>query len=138
MHKLHSIFINYLCKKQEDYGGFMLSGDSKRVVVIKDIQSNIIEEAIFILKPEFLGKSGTSSKRALAKASKSKDEFMLKEAELIINNYIRDADAFRTADKKKILNRGPGTKKASPLNITINLALAGSILFLILMISKLF
>ncbi len=116
----------------------MLSGDSKRVVVIKDIPSNIIEEAIFILKPEFLGKSGTSSKRALAKVSKSKDEFMIKEAELIINNYIKDADAFRAADKKKISNLRPGTKKAFPLNITINLALAGSILFLILMITKLF
>ncbi|HEX3030080.1 MAG TPA: hypothetical protein VHT34_12435 [Clostridia bacterium] len=116
----------------------MLSGDSKRVVVIKDIPSNIIEEAIFILKPEFLGKSGTGSKRALAKVSKSKDEFMIKEAELIINNYIRDAEAFRTGGKKKTNNWRPGTKKASPLNLTINLALAGSILFLVLMISKLF
>lgn len=68
----------------------MVAGDSKKIVVIKNISSNLIEEAILILRNE----PGTQVHNSVEKPDNTKhsarNDFILKEAESIINQYIRD------------------------------------------------
>ncbi|MCX7746357.1 MAG: hypothetical protein N2645_05645 [Clostridia bacterium] len=111
----------------------MLNRSAKRVVVIKDIPSNLIEEAIFILKGDPDNKYINNSKETLNK-SKKNDDFLIKEAHMIINNYIKGNP---TANDYLNLNLKPLNSKRSFLtNTFINLALAFSIALLIFIISK--
>jgi len=116
----------------------MLSSNSKRVVVIKNIPSNIIEEAILILKPESAIKNRANSKNIADKSQKNGDDFLIKEAEVIINSYIKENSSPTGDSKKHGFKQNTGRKKLLPLSMTINLVLIGSILLLIFMISKLF
>lgn len=52
----------------------------KKVVCVKDIPSNLIEEAIFILK--------TNDKEPSAKLEQKTNEIILEEAENIISEYV--------------------------------------------------
>ena len=55
----------------------MVKGTSKRVVVVKSPDPKVFEEAIFIVKEDFLGRSGRAD--------------ALKEAQQVANEYIRGA-----------------------------------------------
>lgn len=70
----------------------MQSSDMKNMVVLKNIPSNMVEEAIIIFKetqrvkiPKLLEKN--SKEKNLEKQSKSK-EYILKEAEMLVSDYI--------------------------------------------------
>ena len=71
---------------------FMVSGKTKRIVVIKDIQSNIIEEAILILKNDIdVEKNEKQVKHKEASSNaESGNDYLLNEARLIIDNYIKE------------------------------------------------
>ena len=78
----------------------------KNIIVLKNIPSNIVEEAIVVLKPnlkikqtEYIAKSKDN------KQSKDKD-YIVREAESVISNYISVLDK---QDNKKDI----GTKKLS-------------------------
>ena len=58
----------------------MITNDGKRVVCFKEIPSNVIEEAIFILKPDFKGAQNEQLK-------KSKKAILLSEANELICFY---------------------------------------------------
>ncbi|MCX8131226.1 MAG: hypothetical protein N3I35_14150 [Clostridia bacterium] len=114
----------------------MFSGSSKRVVVIKDIHSNLIEEAILILKSD--PESGNSRRKHDAHRNvKKNNDFLLKEAELIINNYIRDnkLDMINGRDMKKKL---PPQKNKRTTGMMINAVLVGSIALLLFLVSRMF
>ena len=57
----------------------MVKGTSKRIVVVKSPDPRVFEEAIFIVKEEFLGHRGRAD--------------ALKEAQQVANAYIRGAVA---------------------------------------------
>lgn len=98
----------------------MAAGDEKRIVVIKDIHSNFIEEAIFILRSE----------------PKGQEDFIFKEAQAIINRYIKENGLTVTGGKGRLK-----TKKVFPIvisaNCLINILLVSSFVFLMLLLAQL-
>jgi hypothetical protein len=121
----------------------MLSGDAKRIVVIKDIPSNLVEEAILILKAD-PGKSDKNKNPGtqINKGNSKNNDFLVKEAEMIINNYIKGARAQegnQTVELKPMQKRVPlnPEKRKFIINMIINTALIGSITLLILLVSRL-
>lgn len=71
----------------------MITRANKNVVCIRDIPSNLIEEAIFILKPNVKGEEKN------AEIKRKSKEIIIKEAEEIINEYVS------TAEREHELNR---------------------------------
>lgn len=114
----------------------MFSGNTRRIVVIKDIPSNIIEEAIFILKHEpGNGRVNRAVADILHKNKKKENDYLLKEAEMIISNYINDCKVeVKSATAENIKLNTPNNKFLT--NTIINLALVGSIALLILVITR--
>lgn len=115
----------------------MLYGNSKRIVVVRDIPSNVIEEAIFILKADAIDESRGNSKKTVGK-SKDKvtvpTDYLLKEAESIINSYITENKLLEKYSGKKIKTPVQLTKKQ--VNWILNGALVGSIALLIFVITR--
>lgn len=67
--------------------------NSKNMVILKDLPSNIVEEAIVILKPNVKIKSKDlidkkSSKNNKNKKTSNSKKYIINEAEMIVNNYI--------------------------------------------------
>ncbi|RCX13228.1 hypothetical protein DFR58_11846 [Anaerobacterium chartisolvens] len=103
----------------------MLSDDSKRIVVIKDIHSNIIEEAILILKD-----------RPAARRNRNKD-FILSEANMIISRYVEENKGGEAASNKNLkIRKKPLQQKKAPVSLMINVALAASAVLLLFLLSK--
>lgn len=125
------------------FGGFaMLNGDTKKIVVIRDIPSNLIEEAILILKADPGKKeSPEKSHKATGKSMDKNNDYLIKEAEMIINSYIKGAGS--VGSPKPGVQARPKKEAASPerkkfvTNIVINAALVGSITILIFLVSNL-
>lgn len=116
----------------------MVFGNTKRIVVIKDIPSNIIEEAIFILKNE-PGKKDEEKKNKGTSVIYNKlgKDYLIKEAESVINNYIAENKSNYGVSKGVHLCLNSSKKKLIT-NMTINIVLTGSIAMLIFVISRFF
>ena len=110
----------------------MFFGKSKRIIVIKDIHSNLFEEAILVLKEN--NEQEQCKKISSDKNSKMDNNFILKEAELIINNYIKDNKAKFIPPKKKETTKNSKFMK----NLIINSALVGSVVAVAFLLIKLF
>lgn len=79
----------------------------KNIVVLKNLPSNIVEEAIVILKGdkkriECIKKhiKNSSSKREIKSVDKPKD-YIVKEAEMVISNYISNIESQKIVKSKK-------------------------------------
>lgn len=71
----------------------MIMNMGKKIICIKDIPSNLIEEAIFILKPNVTQKKNTIFEE------KSK-EIILDEAENIVDEYISKIQEKKDSEKE--------------------------------------
>lgn len=114
----------------------MFGGNTKRIVVIKDIPSNLIEEAIFIFRHEPADiKASKSMVDVLHKNRKKEADYLFKEAEMILNHYIRE---YKTDGSPNIIAgiKLNTAKKKLMSNTIINITLVGSIAFLIFIITK--
>ncbi len=115
----------------------MVNGISKKIVVIKNIPSNVIEEAILILKNEPENAVGNNAKPdSSKKKAKWKNEYLLKEAEDIISEYIKQnnvkgVEAFGNEKHPKLRR-----KKGFLTNVVINSVLTGSILLLFYILTR--
>jgi len=111
----------------------MVCDDTKRVVVIRNIASNFIEEAILILKgnPE---ENGRKIKKILARDRQKMNEHLLKEAEEIINNYIKRCGA--QVDYGTEIRLKPYRMVFKFPNLLINMALLGSIALLVFLVTR--
>jgi hypothetical protein len=115
-----------------------VNGNNKRIVVIRDIPSNFIEEAILILKSE-TDTEESSPKDNSVKAGKKKDnEFLVKEAEVIINNYIKECKSRGIYTGEPVKKQRALKNRRFSINLAINIALACSIAFLLFVLLKLF
>lgn len=113
----------------------MFGGNTKRIVVIKDIPSNLIEEAIFILRHEpSEKKAGKPVVDVLHRNRKKEADFLLKEAEMILNHYLKEQKTENSSTLPDIKLNSVKNKLMS--NTIINITLVGSIAFLIFIISK--
>lgn len=84
----------------------MESSKLKNMVVLKNLPSNIVDEAIIILKTNKKVKKLQKieqNKNLISNENDKKDkEYILKEAEMIVNNYISKIE---NNDKKNIFNK---------------------------------
>ena len=71
----------------------------KNVIVLKELSSNIVEEAIIVLKPNVNLKQNENMKKNLQnRQNANKHTMILKEAEYVIENYISQ---IQTKNKQK-------------------------------------
>lgn len=117
-------------------GGYaMLKGRNKRVVILKDIPSNIIEEAILVLRtnvPEDNGK-----KTVIVQGKKGfANGHILSEARMIINDYISENKA--ELNGIGALNLKPYSPNKKRINFIINSVLFCSVILLAVLIYKVF
>lgn len=84
----------------------MESSKLKNIVVLKNLPSNIIDEAIIVLKGnqkvKKLQKIEQSKKGQGNETIKKDKDYILKEAEMLVNNYISKIE---NDDKKNIFNK---------------------------------
>lgn len=78
----------------------------KNMVVLKNLPSNIVDEAIVVLKTNKKVKKLQKieqNKNTISNENEKKDkEYILKEAEMLVNNYISKIE---NNDKKNIFNK---------------------------------
>jgi len=113
----------------------MFYGKSKRIIVIKDIHSNLFEEAILVLKEDKEQDKEKCKKINSDIIRNIKNDFILKEAELVINNYIKDNKGKFLPPKRKEINI---KDQKFFKNLIINSALLGSIVAVVFLLIKLF
>lgn len=84
----------------------MESSKLKNMVVLKNLPSNLIDEAIIVLKSnkrvKKLQKIEQNKQIQYDENTKKDKEYILKEAEMIINNYISKVE---NKDKKNMFNK---------------------------------
>lgn len=116
----------------------MVADNTRRVIVIKNISSNLIEEAIFILKNGPDAATKNQPQQAARHKAGKRNELILREAEDIINQYIKE----KGLAVKNGNNHLPSAKKIPRIrpsaNTIINISMIAAILFLIFIVSKLF
>lgn len=96
----------------------------RNIIRIKDVPSNTIEEAIIILKENKKVKKYEYSNK-FKKINQKSDEdnkFVIKEAELIISDYLSKSEANENDNKKKI-------KKLKFTSVILGFLLIVSIIF---------
>ena len=90
----------------------MNSSKLKNMIVIKDLPSNIIEEAYVVLKPNM-----KYNKKIENLKNKEKEEspiYIVKEAEMVISNYLSDLEnnkKLRNMEAEKIRKKYEKSKK---------------------------
>ncbi len=114
----------------------MVCDGTKRVVIIKNISSNIVEEAILVLKDRKSDKD--KNKNVIitsANSSKKVNNYLLREAEDIINNYIRERD-LKGGFVNELNLRPLNPKRKFFTNVVINTVLVASIALLLFLVTK--
>ena len=95
----------------------MNTGDLKNIVVIKDLPSNLIEEAIVVLKEN----------QETPKIKNSKD-YIIKEAQMLIADYISKIENKNKKENQSIQKLNKKCKKLKSINQALVVSLAISIL----------
>lgn len=98
----------------------METSNVKNMLILKSLPSNIVEEAIIILKKNINAKelelqknTETKNKKNLKPNEISKKGYIVKEAELIVNNYISKIETNKKKEQQnaKIKNKYNKMKK---------------------------
>lgn len=81
----------------------------KNMIVLKDFQSNIVEEAIIILKRNINIKENKKTEKSKESENKGlktekKNDYILKEAEMLISNYVSKLEKNKK-DKEILQNK---------------------------------
>ena len=112
----------------------MNTGDLKNIVVIKDLPSNLIEEAIVVLKenqkiPKLEPASKDKKENSLQtpKIKNSKD-YIIKEAQMLIADYISKIENKNKKENQSIQKLNKKCKKLKSINQALVVSLAISIL----------
>ena len=118
-------------KKKNNEEDTMEESKLKNMIVLKNLPSNLIEEAIVILKSnrkvkklEKIDKEKRSEEE-IRNTNKNKREFVVKEAEMIISSYIKKIEENK---QEKQRNRAEQNKKLHKLR---NYAYISSIIILL-------
>lgn len=113
----------------------MVAGNLKRVVVLRNLSSNLIEEAILILKSE-PGSGGDGTAQKGGDKSKQDNDFLFKEAESIISGYIRENNIQVVQDRRSH-RRDRRLKKTPFSGAFISIMILSGIALLIFVLLKL-
>lgn len=114
----------------------MVAGDSKRIIVIKNIASNLIEEAILILKPGQEAPAEAGGSNPVRDRTNTRNDLLLSEAEFIIDQYIREHGLLKSRSRR--LPPKKSIRLDIPVNTAINFFLASAVIFLLFVIGKYF
>ncbi len=114
----------------------MDTSNLKNIVVLKDLPSNLVEEAIVVLKQnkkneklEFVdseknkNQTGNLEKKTNVKSENSKD-YIVKEAQLLIAEYILKTEKKNQKESQSIQNLKKKYKKARALNYFLSVGIA--------------
>ena len=78
----------------------------KNIIVLKGMASNVVDEAIVVLKPNIkLKQSEYNSKGKSNTEYKNKKMFVVKEAEMTINNYVKKLQKDNKKNENMILRK---------------------------------
>ena len=86
----------------------------KNIVVLKNLPSNMVEEALVILKPNLKIKdinrikentNKESNKKGTAVNTKKPKEYVVKEAEMLVSNYITNIEKKEKTYRKEVLEK---------------------------------
>lgn len=113
----------------------MVYDETKKIIIVKNIPSNLIEEAILVLKDK--PKKGEKNIETIyAESQYKKNQHIVKEAEEVIKNYVYGRRNLN--DLAVELNLKPSFSKLRMLaSAIVNIVTLGSIVLLILMVAKL-
>lgn len=77
-------------------------GQMKNIVVLKNLPSNIVDEAIVVLKSNKKVKKiqYTKKNEKIEKEKKQEDAYIIKEAEMLINKYIAETEKCKKIEKE--------------------------------------
>lgn len=106
----------------------MTQSCSRKIVVLRDIPSNMIEEAILVLKTDCNEENKNSDHKN--SIEKKRDFLIIKEADMIISNFINSRNTVNNETKKTAQNR------KWYIDFLINMGLIISIGIFIFMIIK--
>lgn len=78
-------------------------GQMKNIVVLKNLPSNIVDEAIVVLKHNKKVKNIQYTKKAenVMKEKKQENGYIVKEAEMLINKYIKEMEGSKNLNKTR-------------------------------------
>ena len=93
----------------------MNQSELKNMVILKNLPSNIVEEAIVILKAnkkiEKLEKVEKNKKKEENSTPIKQEDYILKEAEMLVTNYISNFEANKKAKNEQQLKNSTKYKK---------------------------
>lgn len=105
----------------------MEKGQMKNIVVLKNLPSNLVDEAIVILKPNKMAKKlEYIDKKENVKSSvnpSNEKDYIIREVESVVSNYINSINEKESLHKKSLINRRYKTLKIYSVIITIGLIL---------------
>lgn len=127
----------------------MDKGNMKNIIILKNLPSNLIDEAIMVIKDKnkklnyrdfFVGQEdsnnviqgymNTDDLKKIEKIKKENRKYVIKEAEMVVTNYINQMDNnIKEKKNKKIELR---YKKVRTLNLFLGLTTITSIVFAII------
>ena len=113
----------------------MVYDETKKIIIVKNIPSNLIEEAILILKgnPK---KEEKNSKGQYVTSEYKKNQYIIKEAEEVIKNCVYGKKSLNNLAVE--LNLKPSFFRLRMFaNTIVNIVMLGGIVLLILMVAKL-
>lgn len=103
----------------------MEAGQMKNIVVLKNLPSNIVEEAIVVLKPNLKIKQTEYVAKTKENKANSGKDYIIREAESVVSNYISGLDKQKGKNEKTVKQI---TEKYKRLRM-ITFLLGGIILF---------
>lgn len=140
LNKYQSMCIIFTIPKQTSFEyifrrNSMVYDETKKIIIVKNIPSNLIEEAILVLKDK--PKKGEKNIETIyAESQYKKNQHIVKEAEEVIKNYVYGRRNLN--DLAVELNLKPSFSKLRMLaSAIVNIVTLGSIVLLILMVAKL-
>ena len=87
----------------------MRENDLKNIVVLKDLPSNIVEEAIIILKTNKMAKKVQKIEKSKStkkeEPRKKQVDYILKEAEMLVSNYADKIENEKNRNEEKDINK---------------------------------
>ncbi len=84
----------------------MVNNKLKNIIVLKGMASNVVQEAIVVLRPNIdLEKPDIYLKNKEINSKDIKKKSVVSEAEFVINNYIKEIESTNTKRKRKKIER---------------------------------
>jgi len=82
----------------------MDTGKMKNMVVLKDLPSNIIDEAIVVLKPNIKVSAGTAPIAGASEYKAGSKDYIINEAQMVISDYLSNMENEKKMKYKDIKN----------------------------------